>query len=164
MRRLLVITVIVLVFAGLVLSAASCKQVDPDEDETKAIALQFFDAVFNTRDATLASSLLGPTQTYGYITPAIVESTIQDFKKKACGTVEGSVTVGKPSAEVVVPAVSDADAARGVTARTAWVVASKYRCPGMGSEADHNTLVFLEKINGKWCIAKGEMWYGTAYW
>ena len=109
-------------------------------------------------------SLVGPSQTYGYVTREIVESTIQDYVKKKCVTVGDSEGVGKPGADVVIPEISAADTAKGITARTAWLVASKYRCGTQNYDADHTTLVYLEKMNGKWGIMKCLMYIGINFW
>ena len=165
MKRMIRVVALVAVVAGLVLGAlVGCQKANPDDAETKAIAQQFFNAVFNTHDADLAMSLVGPIQTYGYVTREIVESTIQDYVKKKCVTVANSEGVGKPGADEVIPEISAADTAKGITARTAWLVASKYRCGSQSYDADHTTLVYLEKMNGKWGITKCQMYFGIDYW
>ncbi|MHB1355740.1 MAG: hypothetical protein ACYCZF_07160 [Anaerolineae bacterium] len=164
MKRVIHVAVLLVVITGLVFTAAGCKKASPDDAETSAIARQFFDAVFNTHDADLAMSLVGPIQTYGYVTREIVESTINDYVTKKCRTVADSESVGKPGADVVIPEITDTDAAKGITDRTAWLVASKYRCGAQNYDADHMTLVFLQKINGKWGVSQCQMYYGVNYW
>ena len=160
MKRVIHVVALVAVVAGLVLGAPGCQKANPDDAETKAIARQFFGAVFNSHDADLAISLVGPIQTYGYVTRKIVDSTIQDFVKNKCATMLDSEQVGKPGSDVDIPEVSAADTAKGITARTAWFVASKYRCGTQNYDANHTSLVYLEKINGKWGVSKCNFYFG----
>jgi hypothetical protein len=153
-----------LLIACLLAGAIGCKKANPDDIETKAIALQFFKAIFNTHDADLAMSVVGPIQTFGFVTRDIVESTIDDYVKNRCTTIANSVSVGQPGSDVIIPEITEADAAKGITARAAWFVASKYRCGSQSYDADHITLVHLNKIDGKWGISKAEMYFGVNYW
>lgn len=164
MAKVMRIVVLVAVIAGLVFMATGCKKASPDDAETSAMAQQFFDAVFNAHDADLAMTFVGPIQTYGYVTREVVEGTISDYVTKKCKTVADSESVGKPGADVTIPEITDADAAKGITDRTAWLVASKYRCGTQGYDADHITLVFLQKINGKWGVSQCQMYFGVNYW
>jgi len=162
MKRMIHGMALVALIAGLVLGAlVGCQKANPDDTETQALAKQFVNAVFDTHETDLAMSFVGPIRTYPYVTREDVESTIQDFVKKRCATVANSEGVGKPGADLFIPEISAADTAKGITARIAWLVASKYRCGSQNYDADSITLVFLEKINGKWVITKCMFYYGT---
>jgi hypothetical protein len=152
--------ILVSFIVGLALTPLGCQKANPADAETQAIAKQFTEAVYVTQDADLAMSLVGPIQTYPFVTRKDVESTIADFVKLGCMTTASSITLGKPGTDLNIPEISTADAARGVTARTAWLVASKYTC-GTKPIADNTTLVFLEQINGKWVVSKCMFFYNT---
>jgi hypothetical protein len=164
MKKLVHILALLFVIAGLMMGASSCKKANPDDAETQTIAKQFFEAVFTAHDTDLAMTFVGPIQTYGYVTRDVVDGTIQDYIKKKCATVANSTSIGKPGSDVTIPDITAADSAKGITARTAWLMASKYRCGTQSYDADHLTLVYLEKINGKWGISKCEMYSGVNYW
>ena len=145
-----------------IINQTTTQIVDDQLPKKMANALNsFVNAVFDTHETDLAMSFVGPIRTYPYVTREDVESTIQDFVKKRCATVANSEGVGKPGADLFIPEISAADTAKGITARIAWLVASKYRCGSQNYDADSITLVFLEKISGKWVITKCMFYYGT---
>ena len=161
MKRAIRITIIGVVIISLVFMALGCKKANPDDAETQALARQFVEAIFLSEDATLAMILVGPIQTYGYVTMKFVEDTITDLKQKRCVTDPASVQIGKPAADIDIPAVSDADAAKGITARTAWVVASNYVCASDNKPFYRYSVIWLEKVNGKWGVAKASLFSGN---
>ena len=161
MIRAMRIVIIGLVIAGMVLVALGCKKANPDDAVTQALAKQFVEVVFLKQDATLAMSLVGPIQTYGYVTTKLVDDTIADLKKDKCVTDPASVQIGKPASDVDIPVVSDADAAKGITARTAWVIASNYTCATDKIPFYRYSIIWLEKVNGKWGVAKASLFSGN---
>lgn len=132
-------------------TVAACKQADPEELATQAMARQFIEEVYVRTNADAAEALLGPFDTYGYVTREIIDETIAGQKQKGCVTAD-NVSAGKPGGDVRIPPVTDGDRAKGIEARTAWAVASNYACGG--ARTSRISVVFLEKVNGKWGISK----------
>ena len=161
MKRAIRIIIIGLVIFGVVFVALGCKKANPDDAEKQAVAKKFVEIIFLNQDAALAMSLVGPIQTYGYVTTKLVEDTIADLKKDKCVTDPASVQIGKPEPTVDIPAVSDADAAKGITARTAWVIASNYTCATDKIPFYRYSIIWLEKVNGKWGVAKASLFSGN---
>jgi hypothetical protein len=155
-------SVLCTLLAALVLGTLGCQKTSPDDGETKAIAQQFVQAVFDQHDADLAMSFVGPIQAYGYVLRSDIESSIADYVKQGCKTVVDTVQVGKPGDSVNLE-ITTVDTNRGITARTAWLVARKYQCSAQPGDADHMTLVYLEKVNGKWGVSKCIWYYGVTY-
>ena len=153
MKRVLQVVMVLLVIAGVVMAAVSCKKLSPDDAETMALAKQFMEAVYVSHDSALAMSLVMPIDTYGYVTTKIVEDTVATEKNK-CITPLESVQPGALSGDVTIPDISATDTSKGITARTAWLVSSKYRCGTQARDADRLSIVYLEKVNGKWGISK----------
>ena len=154
MKHMIRCLVLVLVIAGVVLAAMGCKKASPDDAETQAIAKQFMEAVFVSHESALAMSLVVPIDTYGYVTAKVVDDILADEKKNKCSTPLESVQVGALSGDVTIPDITATDTSKGITARTAWLVSSKYRCGTQARDADRLSIVFLEKVNGKWGISK----------
>lgn len=69
---------------------------------------------------------------------------------------------GAPGGDITIPDVSATDTSKGITARTAWLVSSTYRCGTQSKNADRLSIVYLEKVNGKWGISKvsWQSWLG----
>jgi hypothetical protein len=154
MKSALRTLIIVLIAAGLVVVTAGCKKANPDDPETQAIARQFIEAVYVNHDSAQAMTFVVPITTYGYVNAKIVDDTIAAETKNKCSTPVESVLPGKPGDDVTIPELTDADANKGITARAAWAVASKYLCSGASKGIDRSSLVLLEKVNGKWGVAK----------
>jgi hypothetical protein len=146
--------VLVLAAAGMIFSAAGCRKARPDDPETQALAKQFMTAVFVTHDAALAMSLVVPIDKYGYVTAKMLDDTVKNEIQKKCSTPAESVQVGAPGSDVEIPELSADDTARGITARTAWLVSSRFTCTGQTAAADRTTVVYLEQVNGKWGISQ----------
>jgi hypothetical protein len=154
MKRIIRWLVLWFVVAGMVFGITACRKTNPDDPETQALAKQFLEAVYVNHDGTLAMSFVVPITAFGYVNAKIIDDTIANEMKKKCSTPVESVSPGRPGDDVTIPELSSADAAKGITARVAWAVASKYLCAGQSSTADRSSLVMLEKVNGKWGIAK----------
>jgi hypothetical protein len=154
MKNIMRYLVLLLVVAGMLLGAVGCKKLSPDDIETQALAVQFMQAIFVSHDANLAMTFVVPITTYGYVTTKIVEDTVAAEIKNQCTTPSDSVLPGAPAADVTIPEISATDTAKGITARTAWLVSSKFRCGTQGRDADRISVVYLEKVNGKWGVAK----------
>ena len=154
MKRALRDALVVLIVAGVVLAAMGCRKASPDDAETMALAKQFMEAVYVSHDSALAMSLVVPIDTYGYVTTKIVEDTVATEIKNKCITPLESVQPGALSGDVTIPDISATDTSKGITARTAWLVSSKYRCGTQARDADRLSIVYLEKVNGKWGISK----------
>jgi hypothetical protein len=154
MKHLLRSLVGLSIIVGMLLAPAGCKKANPDDPETQALAKQFIQAVYVSHDSALAMTFVVPITTYGYVNAKIVDDTIAAETKNKCSTPEESVLPGKPGDDVTIPELTDADASKGITARAAWAVASKYLCSGASKGIDRSSLVLLEKVNGKWGVAK----------
>lgn len=154
MKQVMRVMMLIVLVAGIVLVAVGCKPNNPDDQETKAIAKQFADAVFVTRDSAVGMALVVPITGFGYVTKEAIDSTILNDRQKKCTTAPQSVQVGAPGSDLSVPVVSDADKAKGITDRALWIVAYSYRCGSQGYDSNRTTQVFLEKVNGKWGISK----------
>lgn len=154
MKQVMRVTMLMALVVGIVLVAVGCKPKNPDDQETMAIAKQFADAVFVTRDPTAGMALVVPMTGFGYVTKEAIESTILNDRQKKCTTKPESVQVGAPGSDLSVPVVSDADKAKGISDRVLWIVAYSYRCGSQGYDSNRSTQVFLEKVNGKWGISK----------
>ena len=154
MKRVMRCLVLLLVVAGIVFGAAGCRKASPDDIETQALAKQFMQAIFVSHDSALAMSLVVPIDTYGYVTTKIVEDTVAAEISNKCSTPLESVQSGAPGGDVTIPDISTNDTSKGITARTAWLVSSKFRCGTQDRDADRTSVVYLEKVNGKWGIAK----------
>jgi hypothetical protein len=154
MKHLMRYLVLSLIVSGMILSAAGCAKAGPDDAETQALAKQFMTDIFVNHDSASAFSLVVPITTYGYVTQKIVEDTVGSEVKKSCSTPAESVQVGRPGGDVDIAEVSEADSSKGITARTAWTVSSTFTCAGQGKPADRVSVVYLEKVNGKWGISK----------
>jgi hypothetical protein len=154
MKRKLWVVMVILVAAGVALAVGGCKKASPDDAETQALARQFMEAVYVNHDPALAMSLVVPITAYGYVTTSVVESTVADEVNGKCSTPADSIQTGAPAGDVTIPDISTNDTAKGITARTAWMVSSTFLCTGQSKAADRTAVVFLEKVNGKWGISK----------
>jgi hypothetical protein len=154
MKQLLRCLFLLLIGTVMVSGVAGCKKANPDDPETQALAKQFIEAVYVNHDSSQAMSLVVPITNYGYVSAKIIDETIAAETKKKCSTPVESVSPGRPGDDVTIPELSEADAAKGITARAAWAVASKYLCAGQSTTADRSSLLMLEKVNGKWGVAK----------
>ncbi|MHB1355739.1 MAG: hypothetical protein ACYCZF_07155 [Anaerolineae bacterium] len=161
MKRSIRIIITGLVLVAMVTVALGCKKASPDDAETQAIARQFVEAIFLRMDAAEAMTLVGPIQTYGYVTTKFVEDTITDVKTKKCVTDAASVQTGNPGGDVDIPEVSEADAAKGITERTAWTIASNYKCAADKAPFYRYSVIWLEKVNGKWGVGKASLFFGN---
>ncbi|MHB9032982.1 MAG: hypothetical protein ACYC6L_08040 [Anaerolineae bacterium] len=139
--------------AGL-LTLAACGQATRDDEDSRRVARSFIEALYAAGDADLAMSLAAPVDAYGYITRKLVDTVIAGEARHGCVTPPESVRVGMPGGDVRGALVSDADAARGITARTAWRVISTYHCTGDTRSTERANTVVLEKVNGKWGVAR----------
>jgi hypothetical protein len=154
MKQVVRVTILVLVVAGIVLFAGGCSTANPEDKQTMAIAQQFVTAVFATGDDAAAMALVVPITGLGYVTKDAVDSTILNDKQKSCVTPVNSVEAGPPGSNLSAPPVTDADIAKGISARVLWVVAYTYRCGNQGYDSSRTTQVTLEKVNGTWGISK----------
>ncbi|MHB1355956.1 MAG: hypothetical protein ACYCZF_08265 [Anaerolineae bacterium] len=150
MRTALLMALVVM----LLLVAAGCKPSNPDDGETKAIAKQFAEAVFVTRDPDAGMALVVPITGFGYVTKEAIESTILNDRQKKCTTKPESVQVGAPGANLYAPDVTESDKSKGITDRVLWIVAYSYRCGAQAQDSNRTTQVYLEKVNGKWGVSK----------
>jgi len=149
-RMLRMVALVLLVAAG----ALGCGgKANPEDAETQALAKQFIEAVYVKKDADLAMSMVAPFDTYGYVTRKIVEDTISG-DATSCTTAPDSIDVGPLAGSVKIAAVSEADRAKGIEARTGWTVASSYRCGKDNRATSRVSVVQLEKVNGKWGISR----------
>jgi hypothetical protein len=150
-RCLVLIVVVVLVSAG----ALGCGgTTSPEDAETQALAKQFIEAVYVSHDAALAKTMIVPFEAYGYVSAAIIDETIAADMKGKCSVDPASVKPGRPGNEFKVKEVNANDSSKGITQRVAWAVASLYTCAGQGKAASRASVVTLEKVNDKWCIAR----------
>jgi hypothetical protein len=154
MKHMLRYLVLFLIVTGIILGTTGCKKLTPDDIETQALAKQFMEAVFVSHDPVLAMTFVVPITTFGYVTTQIVEDTVAAEIKNSCITTPDSVLPGSLSGDVTVPELTAADGTKGITARTAWMVSSKFKCGNQGRDADRISVVYLEKVNGKWGVAK----------
>ncbi|MHB1355537.1 MAG: hypothetical protein ACYCZF_06135 [Anaerolineae bacterium] len=154
-----------LIIVGLVLGVTGCRKASPDDAETQGLAKQFMQAVFVKHDSALAMSFVGPINTYTYVTQAMVDDIIATENKNRCTTPPESVQVGALPGDVTIPEITATDASKGITERTAWTVASVFECAG-GVTGDRISIVLLEKVNGKWGVAKvtWQTGMGQNYW
>jgi hypothetical protein len=154
MNRKTRVLVWLVAMAALLVTAAGCKKANPDDAETQALARQFITTIYVNHDATTAMSLVVAIANFGYITEKIVQDTIDADVKNRCSVAAESVLPGPTGDDVTIAEIRDSDTDRGITERTAWVVASKAKCAGSGSTVDRTAIVFLEKVNGKWGVSK----------
>jgi hypothetical protein len=154
MKQVTRITVVLVLVAGIVLGAVGCKPKNPDDAITMDIAQKFATAVFVTRDPDAAMALVVPITTFGYVDKKAVESTILNDRQKKCTTKPESVQVGAPGSNLVAPDLTDADRAKGITARVLWIVAYSYRCGSQAQDSNRTTQIYLEKVNGTWGVSK----------
>jgi hypothetical protein len=162
MLRRLVLTLGII---GMVLSVVGCKKLSADDLETQALARQFMQAVLVNHDAALAMTFVGPISTYGYVTRAMVDDIIATENKNKCATPPEGVQVGALPGDVSIPVITATDATKGITARAGWTVASTFKCSDKVVD-DRISIVLLEKVNGKWGIAKvtWQTGMGQNYW
>ena len=154
MKLLIRIAVFMVLVMGIALVATGCKTANPDDKVTIALAKDFTTAVFVTRDPAAAMAMVVPITGFGYVTTEAINSTILNDRQKKCTTDPASVQAGPPGSDLNVPAVSDADKAKGITDRVLWIVSYNYRCGTQAQDSNRSTQVFLEKVNGKWGISK----------
>ncbi|MHB1355538.1 MAG: hypothetical protein ACYCZF_06140 [Anaerolineae bacterium] len=154
MKHMMRYLILLLVVAGMILGAIGCKKLSPEDIETQALAKQFMEAVFVEQDAIKAMTFVVPISTFGYVTAQIVEDTVAAEIKNSCVTTPDSVLPGSLSGDVTISEITATDGTKGITARTAWMVSSKFKCGGQGRDGDRISVVYLEKVNGTWGVAK----------
>ncbi|MHB9032980.1 MAG: hypothetical protein ACYC6L_08030 [Anaerolineae bacterium] len=88
-----------LVLTALLVSTAGCAQANPDEAQTRALAVAFVKAVFVQGDAALAMSMTNGVNAYGFVSEQAVASTIAEDKAKLCVTDPNTVEAGTPASD-----------------------------------------------------------------
>jgi hypothetical protein len=145
--------ILFLIVVGLAIGTVGCNKAGPDDQETQALAKQFIEAVYVSHDSALAMTLAVPISTYGYVNAKIVDEVIAAEEKGRCSVQPDSIKPGAPG-EAVPKEVTATDGTKGITARTAWSVASLYTCANQKTPTSRTAIVVLEKVNEKWGIAK----------
>lgn len=152
--RLIRVFLVITLLASVVASSVGCKKADPDQVETQRLAQEFAYNVFVTRDPDAAMALVVPITGFGYVTKEAIDSTILNDRQKKCTTRPDSVEVGPTSPYYKLPVITDADKAKGVEDRVQWSVGYAYLCGTQTRETTRSTRIVLEKVNGKWGVAK----------